>query len=766
MSSNAVTRVSVEIAGSEISFETGRMAKQASGAVVVRQGDTMVLSTATAGGQRDVDFLPLTVDVEERMYSAGKIPGSFFKREGRSGEKATLTARMIDRPLRPLFTKGWNYETHLVAIPISVDHVHPYDILAMNGASAALMISSVPFAGPVGAVRIGKIDGNFVVNPNEEDLLESSDLDLVVAGSENAILMVEAGANEISEAEILDALDIAHSAIKKICALQHELAEKVGKQKTPIEALAVDEELLAKVKASHGAALDEATQVEDKLERQDACKAVETAILEQYGPAAPEGAGEDDLKAAKERKAAAQLAFDKLEKAIIRERIAVHKKRPDGRAEDEIRDITIEVGVTPRTHGSALFTRGQTQALSAAALGTLKEEMRLDTLGLQTKKYYFHHYNFPPFSVGEAGRLGPKRRDIGHGALAERALVPVVPSIEDFPYTIRVVSDIFESNGSSSMASVCGSSLCLMDAGVPIKRPVAGIAMGLIKEGDDYIVLTDIAGVEDHLGDMDFKVAGTDQGITALQMDIKISGVTFEILRDALTQAHKARTFILGKMAEVIEGPREQLSQHAPRIQTIQIDPSQIGMLIGKGGETIRGLSEEFESQIDVNDEGQVLVYSANGQLGDALVERIRTMMKEVEVGDEFAGKVVKTTTFGAFVELTKGTDGLLHISNVSPGQRVDTVEDVLNKGDEIAVRVVEVDRERGRIGLRLADDPEVAGKSVEELATVGSGSGPARPGGRPPRSSDRNGREGRPPRGGDRGSGRPRHGGRDRDRD
>ncbi len=770
MSSNAVTRVSVEIAGSEISFETGRMAKQASGAVVVRQGDTMVLSTATAGGQRDVDFLPLTVDVEERMYSAGKIPGSFFKREGRSGEKATLTARMIDRPLRPLFTKGWNYETHLVAIPISVDHVNPYDILAMNGASAALMISNVPFAGPVGAVRIGKIDGNFVVNPNEEDLLENSDLDLVVAGSEDAILMVEAGANEISEAEILDALDIAHSAIKKICALQHELAEKVGKEKTPITAPSVDPELLAKVKASHGAALDEATQVEDKLDRQDACKAVEEAILAEYGPAAPEGAGEETAKEAKARRAEAQLAFDKLEKAIIRERIAIHKKRPDGRAEDEIRDITIEVGVTPRTHGSALFTRGQTQALSAAALGTLKEEMRLDTLGLQTKKYYFHHYNFPPFSVGEAGRLGPKRRDIGHGALAERALVPVIPSIEDFPYTIRVVSDIFESNGSSSMASVCGSSLSLMDAGVPIKRPVAGIAMGLIKEGDDYIVLTDIAGVEDHLGDMDFKVAGTEQGITALQMDIKISGVTFEILRDALTQAHKARTFILGKMADVIEGPREQLSQHAPRIQTIQIDPSQIGMLIGKGGETIRGLSEEFESQIDVNDEGQVLVYSANGTLGDALVERIRTMMKEVEVGDEFAGKVVKTTTFGAFVELTKGTDGLLHISNVSPGQRVDTVEDVLNKGDEINVRVVEVDRERGRIGLRLAEDPEVAGKSVEELASVGTGGGGGG-GGRPPRDGggSRNGREGRTGgarSGGERGSGRPRHGGRDRDRD
>jgi polyribonucleotide nucleotidyltransferase len=762
MSSDTVTRVSVEIAGSEISFETGRMARQASGAVVVRQGDTMVLATATAGGQRDVDFLPLTVDVEERMYSAGKIPGSFFKREGRAGEKGTLTARMIDRPLRPLFTKGWNYETHLVAIPISVDHVHPYDILAMNGASAALMISNVPFAGPVGAVRIGKVEGNFVVNPNEEDLLEGSDLDLVVAGSEDAILMVEAGANEISEAEILDALDIAHSEIKKICQLQRDLAAKVGKEKTPVQAPAVDERLLADVRASHGRALDEATQVEDKLERQDATKAVEQAVLAEYGPSAPEGAGEDQLEAAKTRRAAAQLAFDKLEKAIIRERIAIHKKRPDGRAEDEIRDITIEVGVTPRTHGSALFTRGQTQALSVAALGTLKEEMRLDTLGLQTKKYYWHHYNFPPFSVGEAGRLGVKRRDIGHGALAERALVPVVPSIEDFPYTIRVVSDIFESNGSSSMASVCGSSLSLMDAGVPIKRPVAGIAMGLIKEGDDYIVLTDIAGVEDHLGDMDFKVAGTDRGITALQMDIKISGVTFEILKDALTQAHKARTFILGKMADAIDGPRGQLSQYAPRIQTIQIDPSQIGLLIGKGGETIRGLSEEFESQIDVNDDGQVLIYSANGELGDALVERVRMMMKEVEVGDEYAGKVVKTTTFGAFIELAKGTDGLLHISNVSPGERISSVEEVLNKGDEVNVRVVEVDRERGRIGLRLADDPEIAGKSVEELAGVGTGG--ASGGGGRPSSSSRNGRGDRGDRGGERGSGRPRHGsGRDR---
>src|SRR5438876_2405826 len=583
MSSDAVTRVSAEIAGSEISFETGRMAKQASGAVVVRQGDTMVLATAVAGSPRDVDFLPLTVDVEERMYATGKIPGSFFKREGRPGEKATLTARMIDRPLRPLLPKDWRYDTQLVAIPLSIDHVHPYDILAMNGASAAVMISDIPLPVPVGAVRIGKVDGNFVVNPREEGLAPAageaidaeggSDLDLVVAGTEEAILMVEAGANEIPEAEILDALDIAHEEIKKLCALQRELAERAGKEKIVHESVPVEEELVRSIRGSHSQALDEATQVEDKLKRQDATLAVQAAVLEQYAPAPTEGASEEQVQASKERHAAVQLAFEALEKSIIREHIAVHKKRPDGRAEDEIRDITIEVGVSPRTHGSALFTRGQTQALSVTALGTLKEEMRLDTLGLETKKYYWHHYNFPPFSVGEAGRIGGvKRRDIGHGALAERALSPMVPSIEDFPYSIRVVSDILESNGSSSMASVCGSSLSLMDAGVPIKRPVAGIAMGLIKEGDDYIVLTDIAGVEDHLGDMDFKVAGTDRGITALQMDIKISGVAFEILRDALTQANEGRSFILAKMNEILSERRPELSQYAPRISAIQID--------------------------------------------------------------------------------------------------------------------------------------------------------------------------------------------------
>jgi polyribonucleotide nucleotidyltransferase len=602
--------------------------------------------------------------------------------------------------------------------------VHPYDILAMNGASAALMISQVPLPTPVGSVRIGKIDGSFVINPTEESLLEGCELDLVVAGTEEAILMVEAGASEIGEDEILDALDIAHGEIKKLCALQHELREKAGREKIQFDAPSLDESLVEKVRASHGADLDAATQVEDKLARQDASNAVCDAIVAEYG-----GSEDDPDHAAK--KATAQTIFAKLEKATIRNRIAVEKKRPDGREAQQIRDISIEVGVTPRTHGSALFTRGQTQALSTATLGTLKEEMRLDTLGLEKNRFYWHHYNFPPFSVGEAGFMrGPKRRDIGHGALAERALVPVVPDTETFPYTIRVVSDILESNGSSSMASVCGSSLSLMQAGVPLKAPVAGIAMGLIKEGDDYIVLTDIAGVEDHLGDMDFKVAGTTDGITALQMDIKITGVTFDILKDALTQAKEARLNILGQMDAVIDAPSEEMSPYAPRIIQIQIDPSQIGMLIGKGGETIRGLAEEFESQIDVNDDGQVLIYSGNGELGEALRERITTMMKEVEVGDEFTGKVVKTTTFGAFVELAKGTDGLLHISNVSPGERVENVDDVLSRGDEIQVRVVEVDRERGRIGLRLADDPSIAGKTAAELAEATSNGGGQRGGG------------------------------------
>ena len=679
------------------------------------------------------------------MYAAGKIPGSFFKREGRAGESATLSARMIDRPIRPLFPKGWRYDTQLVAIPMSVDHVNPYDILAMNGASAALMVSNIPFPTPVGAVRVGKIDGNFVVNPDEEDLVEETELDLIVAGTEEAILMVEAGASEIPEAEILDALDIAHENIKKLCAVQRELAEKAGKPKIEVEIPQVDPELYEQIKASHGAELDAATQVEDKL---DATGCVQRR----------RGTGAQHLCARRRGRGLRGAARGR--PARVRQAREDADPRADRRPQEAPRRAQ-------RRRDPAALDRGRPGA-SDARLGAVHT---WPDAGIQRRRAWHHARGdaarharardlqalLPPLQLpGLLGRggwpmLGPKRRDIGHGALAERALVPMIPSQEEFPYTIRVVSDILESNGSSSMASVCGSTLSLMDAGVPIKGAVAGIAMGLIKEGDDYIILSDIAGVEDHLGDMDFKVAGTERGITALQMDIKITGVTFEIMRDALAQAKVAREFILGEMGKVIDAPRTELSKHAPRISTIQIDPEKIGLLIGKGGETIRALQEEFESQIDVNDEGQVLVYAADGERGDALVDRIRAMTKEVEVGDEFTGKVVKTTTFGAFVELSKGTDGLLHISNIAPGRRIATVEEVLNRGDELNVRVVEVDRERGRIGLRLADDPDVAGKTVEELSAVGTGD----PG--PPRR-DRGGRDGR-----DRDRGR---GPRDRDRD
>jgi polyribonucleotide nucleotidyltransferase len=754
MSMFEVTRVSAEVGDNQISFETGKLAKQASGSVVVRAGDTMVLCTATAGNERDVDFLPLTVDVEERHYAAGKIPGSFFRREARAGEKATLTARMIDRPLRPLFPKGWHRETQLVSTPMSVDHVNPYDILAMNGASAALAISDIPVAKHVGSVRVGKLDGDFVVNPAEETH-EELELDLIVAGTDEAILMVEAGASFVTEQDILDALDIAHTEIKKLTAAFQELQDKVGKDKIEVEVPQVDEELIESIKGSHGSKLDEATQIQAKLERQDAIDAVEDEVLEQYAPAG------DDEESDRERRSEVKAAFGALEKDMIRKRIAVDKKRPDGRATDEIRPIETEVDIAPRTHGSALFTRGETQIFSVVALGTTRMDMKVDNLGLQETKTFWHHYNFPPYSVGEAGFMrGPKRRDIGHGALAERALLPTIPDLEEFPYVTRVVSETLESNGSSSMGSVCASSMALQAAAVPVSAPVAGVAMGLIKEGDDYVVLTDIAGVEDHLGDMDFKVAGSADGITALQMDIKITGVTLEILTDALEQARKGRLFILDKMAEAIDGPREELSKYAPRITTIHIDPEKIGALIGKGGETIRSISEEFEAQIDVEDDGSVRVYAPTGQLVEACVKKIESITKEAEIGDRYeTGKVVKTTNFGAFVELTKGTDGLLHISNVKPGERVGAVEDVLNSGDEIDVTVVEIDKERGRIGLRLTEDPDVEGKSPEELSAVGTGDpGPPsrRDGNRGGRGGDRGGRGGGG-RGGDRGGRRER---------
>jgi polyribonucleotide nucleotidyltransferase len=698
--------VTAEIGDAPIHFETGKLAKQANGAVVVRSGDTMVLVTAV-GAQEPrpgADFFPLTVDVEERMYAAGKIPGGFIKRESRPSERAILTARMTDRPIRPLWPKGYRNETQLIATILSADQVNAFDILCINGASTALMLSELPFAGPVGAVRIGLMGDEFIINPTLQEA-EESELDLVVAGTADAISMVEAGAKEVDEETMLEALQIAHEEVRNLCAAQVELQRKAGRPKWEVEVAAVDEALVSAIEKAAGADLAEATRDQAKLARRDKVAAVRAAAAESVLGADPEP----------EAAAAFATAFDALQKRLIRTRIAVDKQRPDGRAAEEIRPVSCEVGVAPRVHGSGLFTRGETQVMTLLALGTTKEAQRIDGLGIETSKRYIHHYNFPPFSVGETGFMrGPKRRDIGHGALAERALLPTIPDEVEFPYTLRLVSETLESNGSSSMASVCGSTLALLDAGVAITRPVAGIAMGLIKEGDDYIILSDIQGDEDHLGDMDFKVAGTSRGITALQMDIKITGVTFEILRDALAQARAGREHILGVMAETIAGPREELSPWAPRITAIKIDPDRIGTVIGKGGETIRGLEADYDVEISVEDDGTVKVYGVEGAKADAAVEQIRALTKDVEVGDVYmSAKVVKTTTFGAFVELTKGVDGLLHISNLGRG-RVEKVEDVLNRGDTVDVRVVEVDKVRGRIGLRIVGMEDEGGDTAD----------------------------------------------------
>jgi polyribonucleotide nucleotidyltransferase len=685
--------VETEIGGKTVTLETGRLAKQANGAVLVRSGDTMVLVTAV--GRQEAreaqDFFPLTVDVEERMYAAGKIPGGFIKRESRPSEKAILTARQIDRPLRPLFPRGFTNEVQVIATVLSVDHENAHDVLAMLGASAALTLSEIPFHGPLGAVRVAIIDGEYVVNPKLEEL-DDATLDLVVSGTADAIVMVEAGAREVSEEAVVGAMEVAHREIRKLVEAQLDLQRQAGKPKWQVEPYVVDEAVLAEVRQRYGAEVDRITQIEDKLEQYDAVAQLREEVIRTLAGDGPES----------ERLAQVRRAFAKVEKDTIRQRIAVQKRRPDGRSADEIRPISCDVGVAPRTHGSALFTRGQTQAMTLLTLGAAGEHQRIDGIGLEDYKRYLHHYNFPPFSVGETGFMrGPKRRDIGHGALAERALLPMIPNEVDFPYTIRLVSEILESNGSSSMASVCGSTLALMDAGVPIASPVAGVAMGLIKEGDDYVILTDIAGVEDHLGDMDFKVAGTAKGITALQMDIKIGGVTFEILREALEQARRGRLFILGKMLEVLPEPRAELSPYAPRIFTLQINPDQIGLVIGKGGETIRGMTEEFDVSIDIEDDGTIFICAPDQQAAEAVIARITSMTKDIEVGDVYTGRVVKTTTFGAFVELKKGTDGLIHISQLGKKERVKAVEDVVKRGDVVTVEVVEVDKARGRIGLK-----------------------------------------------------------------
>ena len=577
---------------------------------------------------------------------------------------------------------------------MSVDQVHPYDIVAMNGASAALALSEIPVDKHVGAVRIGKLDGDFVVNPEEESL-DELELDLIVAGTDEAILMVEAGAKGVSEAEILDALDIAHAEIKKIVATIEELRGKAGKEKLEVDEPEVDEGLLEEIRSSHGAKIDEATSVPDKLARQDAAKGVEQEVLEQYAGA--EGADEPDP----ERRQSVEAAFATLEKEIIRRRIAVDKKRPDGRAQDEIRPIECEVDVAPRVHGSALFTRGETQILSNVALGTSRMDMRLDTLGIATSKRFWHHYNFPPFSVGEAGFMrGPKRRDIGHGALAERALLPVLPTKEEFPYTIRVVSETLESNGSSSMASTCGSTLALMDAGVPIKEMIGGIAMGLVTLGDKWTVLTDIQGLEDHYGDMDFKVTGSAKGVTALQMDIKIKGISLDIMRAAFQQAREARLFILEAMRNVISEPRPDLSHWAPRIETIKIQPDKIREVIGPGGKMVRAIQSETGTTIELEDDGTVRITGAKAEGRDRARAMIEGLTKEPEVGEVYDGKVTRIMSIGAFVEYLPGKEGLVRISELST-ERVNTVEDAVKVGDKVKVKVAEVDR-MGRVNLSI----------------------------------------------------------------
>src|SRR5690348_12082072 len=715
-------QVSVQIGEQEISFETGKLAKQADGAVVVRAGETMVLATAVGrpDAREGADFFPLTIDVEERMYAAGKIPGGFFKREGRASERATLTARMIDRPIRPLWPKGFRNEVQVICTVLSADMVTPHDILCINGASAALMLSPLPFLGPVGAVRVGRIDGEFVVNPTLQQNWEETTLDLIVVGTKDALTMIECGAQEVPEDVLLQAFELAHENIKRLCEAQEDLARQAGKPKW------LDLELGAELERDHGHTVWEAIQsrglkdaasvveelmgtlapplsmesTDEDITKQMQVRNALTALLEKQRIVAVEGPIRDkfgselqaltdaeqdskQLKSAKRHllfdhiaenvdvsfpagttaedgttivdsttKSYVKKACEAIYKDLVRKKIAVEKRRPDGRGTEDVRPIEVEVGVNPRSHGSGLFTRGQTQILSSLTLGTAKEGQRIDDLSLEEERRYMHHYNFPPYSVGETGFMrGPKRRDIGHGALAQRALEAVIPPADEFPYTIRIVSETLESNGSSSMGSVCGSTLSLMDAGVPIKAPVSGIAMGLVKEGDDYVILTDIQGAEDHLGDMDFKVAGSRNGITALQMDIKITGVTQQIMSDALSQARRAREFILDKMLEVIPESRSELAANAPRITSVKIDQEKIGLVIGKGGETIRGLESDYEVQIDIEEDGTILIYATDGEKASGAISAIQALTKEPEVGDTYTGKIVKTTQFGAFVE-------------------------------------------------------------------------------------------------------------------
>ena len=693
-------RVELDFHGRKLVIETGKVAKQAGGAAWVQYGETVVLVTATASRspREGIDFFPLTCDYQEKTFSAGKIPGGFFKREGRPAEKEILTSRLIDRPIRPLFPKGFNCETQVIATVLSHDRENDPDVISMTGASFALTLSDIPFNGPIAAVRVGRIGGKVVINPTTSQVPES-DLNMVVAASKDAIVMVEGGSKILPESVILEGLFAAHDACQVLIAAQEDLQRKVGKPKRVVVPPVVDETLAAAIKEFATPKLKAALAKSVKQERYAALDAVRDEVVGHFGAESPERA-----------KVAGQLA-DKVLKNVVRQQIITERKRLDGRGLADIRPITCEIDVLPRTHGSALFTRGETQALVATTLGTSSDEQKIDALTGEYYRKFMLHYNFPPYSTGEAKFLrGPGRREIGHGALAERSIVPVLPDEADFPYTIRVVSEILESNGSSSMASVCGGSLSLMQAGVPIKAPVAGVAMGLIKEGDEVRVLSDILGDEDHLGDMDFKITGTRDGVTAVQMDIKIGGVNREVMSQALEQARQGRLHILDKMAAAIDKPRGDLSVHAPRIVTIKIKQDRIRDLIGPGGKTIRAIVEQTGCKIDVSDDGTVLVASSDGVAMQKAIDHIRGLTAEAEVGRIYRGTVRRVVDFGAFVEIMPGTDGLVHISQLA-NERVRQVTDVVREGDVIDVKVIEVDKS-GKIRLSRKEALKEAGAS------------------------------------------------------
>jgi len=735
MSERQIHSVSMELAGRTLTLEAGRFAEQANGAVVVRYGDTMLLATAVASKEprADADFFPLTVDYEEKMYAAGKIPGSFFKREGKPTDSAILTARLTDRPLRPLFPEGYRNEVQIIVTTFSIDMVNDPAPLAIIGASAALAISDIPFLGPVGAVQVGYIDGKVQINPEMPDM-PNSDLDLVVAGTKDAVLMVEAGAKELPEDLMLEAVIQGHQVCKQICDLQNELVRLAGRPKREFVPPPVDTSLEESIQQWLGNRLYEAITDPNKMVRDAQTEALKQEVIAHFTADEPE----EELEA---RIAAVSTAFENLLYEEVRRMILERGERVDGRGPKDIRPISIEVGLIPRVHGSGLFTRGQTQVLTLATLGSPAEEQRLDDLGIETTKRYIHHYNFPPFSTGEVRRLGsPRRRDIGHGALAERSLLAVLPSKEEFPYTMRLVSETLSSNGSSSMASVCGSSLALMDAGVPIKAPVAGVAMGLITGKDGrWRVLTDIQGIEDHLGDMDFKVAGTAKGVTGLQLDIKTTGITYEIMREAFAQAREGRLYILDKMNAVISEPRKELSPYAPRIITLQINPEKIGALIGPGGKTVRGITEATGAQIDIEEDGRVYISTPDAAAAQQAVAMVEALTREIKVGDIFLGKVVRIMPFGAFVNLAPGKDGMVHVSELDVG-RVENVEDVIKMGDEINVMVIGIEPGTGKVSLSRR--ALLTGETAEDRRAAGAGRG----------LRDGGGRSGGSDRGGDRG--------------